>query len=991
MLSCIREDFGEQVVPGDEVWYEFDFGRKNFDRVQINTKATLDIMQESRVLNMYVFLFTADGNRIYSRHFDKTNKKETISEVTGADANCWFVYTDANGYTGGTIRIKAPQISNGTIYLIANLDEDMMNISSDLLNTVTDIKEIEALNVNLMQATTSRNGYFPMVGKLEGVKVNNTSINAGTAYLERLDAKVTLNIKLAENETLRAFKPEMCVIRNIPAGSRVVNTSVPDDYEAAGYFDAEMTFDEETTDADGNVNSATCSFYMLENRESHNRKNTVSTYHERNRRIKHDDGSYNSSEGLWLNAPENATYIEIHGEIHMMINTSDTGLQELIGEVVYYIHLGDFARDINNYDILRNTHYTYNVTINGVNDIRVEVESGIENQSGSTGHVYSAIESHYTYDAHYGQLVFTMNAEEINLSAMTFYVKTPFGREGTPDLPGGGYDISDLDYKWVKFLVNEIDPNTKCYSYNNRTYPGDENQMLISQGRSERMLNVVELLDFIRTEKLKYEEYKANGFVGENPSAFLKNQEGKYIINLTAFVDEFYYEEHPVDNVAITWKDFVNQPNRIMHILSSTKSSLDGSSSVTGSIITFRQRSIQTPYNLSKAEISTAFGCEMVDETRHLNLTFYENDDSYKGKDFGNNSVSNGLYNTACLLNLFNNGKFKTGAQRERWDTYMNYNVPNVSDETNANHFMKENMKCMRYSVLSRNRDNNGNGYIDPEELRWYISPLEQIYTLYVGGLGLNSEAQLYPASLASLPNEQVNGLWQWRNHIVCSNQTTITSSDQYIDKYWPDMLWAEEGVSISGYAQEWSKPALKSIRCVRNLGVDIPTETSISDKSSNVPDPIIVATDKGNGVYSFDLSRVNDKSVRFYTTHELIPNNENGESSQTYYGFETYKEFTSFSGSYMDIKNMLESGGSPCPEGYRVPNVREAAIMSLFCPSQWWGSNQILSCSYYSHGSLGGALYYDSNTVTWTFMNKYITISGGVNSLRCVKDVDLR
>lgn len=989
MLACTREEFIVPEVTGEDVWYDIDFGHNSFEKIEINTKATLDIVQESRVLNMYVFLFTKDGNRIYSRYFDKNNKKETVNEVTNADQNCWYGYTNDNGYTGGTIRIKAPKASDAILYLIANLDQDMMNISSDLLNTVTSISELESLNVNLLQSTTSRNGYFPMVGKLEGVTVNNTSISAGTALLERLDSKVTLNIKLAENETLKNFIPELCIIRNLPSGSRVVNTSGIQDYEEAGYFNSELTFEKETTDGSGNTVGASCSFYMLENRESSNRKNTVSNYHYRDTRIKNADGSYNNANGMWLNAPENGTYLEIKGEIQMEINTAETGMQELIGEVTYYVHLGNFKEDINNYDILRNTHYTYNITIHGVDDIRVEVETDVENQSGATGHIYSAIESHYTFDSHYGQMVFCMNAEQLDTDAMTFYVKTPFGREGTPELSGGGYNISDLDYQWVKFLVNEVDASTQSYSANNRTYPGDENQMLIAQGKSERLMNVVELLDFIKKEKEKFNDYKSNGFTGENPSAFLRDASGKYLIYITAFVNEYYYEEHPTENTSISWKDFVNQPNRLMHILSDTKSSLDGASSVTGSIVTFRQRSIQTPYNLSKANVATAFGCEMVDETRDLNLTFYENDEEYRGKDLGNNSVSNGLYNTACLWNLFNNGSFKSGAQREKWETYLNYNVTNISEDSYRNHFLRDDKKCMRYSALSRNRDNNGNGYIDPEEVRWYITPLQQLYTLYIGDLGMNSEAQLYPVSLASLPNQQVNGVWLWRNHIVCSNQTTITSSGQYGDKYWPDMLWAEEGVSVSGYGQEWQKPANKSIRCVRNLGMEPPTETSISDKSANIPDPIIYANDMGNGVYRFDLSNVNEKSVRYYTTHELIPNDENGESSRTYYGFETYKEFTPYSGSYADLKNNLELGNSPCPDGYRVPNVREAAIMSLYCSSQWWEDKNIYCCSYYSHGSLGGNLYYDSGTITWTFQNKYITMSGGVDSFRCVKDID--
>ena len=87
-------------------------------------------------------------------------------------------------------------------------------------------------------------------------------------------------------------------------------------------------------------------------------------------------------------------------------------------------------------------------------------------------------------------------------------------------------------------------------------------------------------------------------------------------------------------------------------------------------------------------------------------------------------------------------------------------------------------------------------------------------------------------------------------------------------------MLWAEEGVSVSGYGQEWSKPAYNSIRCVRNLGLPSPTETSIADKNANIPESIIIAENAGGGVYRFDLTNVNDNSVRYYTTHELIPNN---------------------------------------------------------------------------------------------------------------------
>lgn len=989
--SCTEDELMKQSVIGKETWVSFDFGHQSFDEVEINARATLDIVPESRVLNMFVYVFTQDGQRIYSHYFDKDNKKDDANTVTSSDANCWYVNTTTTGKTTGTVRIKAPQVTEAILYLVANLDEDMMNVSSERLNTVRTLDELEGLTVDLKQHTASRNGYFPMTAKVTGVTITQTEIQAATAYLERLDAKVTVNIALADTgTTLKAFIPDVCRVVNLPGGSMVANVS--NDYEEAGYFTCDVNFDEQGTDDEGNITTASCSFYMLENRESSHKKDTVLSYHNRDLRIKNADGSYNTTNGLWLKAPENATYLEIHGELQMEVNTSTTGIQELIGDVIYYVHLGDFGEDINDYDVKRNTHYTYNITIYGVDKIRVEVENDKEEQSGATGHVYSSTETQYTFDAHYGQRVFSFNADEVGLEAMTFYVKTPFGREGTPET-ANGYDVSDLDYQWVKFLVNKMDTSsTSSYSYShyNRIYPGDNSEMLIKEGSEERLMNVAELLAYVKEEKEKYDTWKANGYEGSNPCAFLKEGD-EYRLYVTAFVNEYYYETHPTDQQSISWKEFVNQPNRLMHILCQTQVSKDGASSVTGSVITIRQRSIQTPYNLNKEGLTSAFGCEIVDETRDAGLGFYE--DGYTTTDHGNYSTENGLYNTACLWELFNlsesDGSKTATSYRDttvRWDTYLNYEQPN----DNENFFMKSDKTCMRYAPMTRNRDNNGNGYIDPEEVRWYIAPLEQLYALYIGELGINSEAQLYPSYLASLDSAKVNGVYPWRNHIVCSNQTTVANT-QYVNKYWPDLLWAEEGVSLSGYGKDngWGKPAPYSIRCTRNLGMDDATSTTIINNKQNIPTPIINVTNSGN-VYRFDLSNVNDKSVRFYTTHELIPSNEYAESSRIYYGFETYTGFTtSDSYDYNTLKANLEAGESPCPDGYRIPNVREAALMSVFCPASWWNGYNILSCNYYSHGEWGTK--YDTNngiiTTTWIFGCKYVSLSGSANRLIPVRD----
>ena len=81
-------------------------------------------------------------------------------------------------------------------------------------------------------------------------------------------------------------------------------------------------------------------------------------------------------------------------------------------------------------------------------------------------------------------------------------------------------------------------------------------------------------------------------------------------IYVTAFVDEFYYDKHPIsgESSQTLWKDFVNVPNRIMHILCDSRSSFDEESTSTGSVVTIRQRSIQTPYSTT-GDCPTAWGC----------------------------------------------------------------------------------------------------------------------------------------------------------------------------------------------------------------------------------------------------------------------------------------------------------------------------------------------------------------------------------------------
>lgn len=99
-----------------------------FDEVQITTRSTLGQVAESRVSNLYVFLFDQNGNRVAGHFFDNSNKRDSHSSVISANVNCWMVdnqLSSTEPKTTGTIRMKVPQLTGGEICIVANLDTDI--------------------------------------------------------------------------------------------------------------------------------------------------------------------------------------------------------------------------------------------------------------------------------------------------------------------------------------------------------------------------------------------------------------------------------------------------------------------------------------------------------------------------------------------------------------------------------------------------------------------------------------------------------------------------------------------------------------------------------------------------------------------------------------------------------------------------------------------------------------------------------------------------
>lgn len=1062
--SCVEESLVPPSVGDKEVIVDLDFGGSAFDMVHVGTKATLDVVPESRVSNMFVFIFVGE-KRYYAHYFDKEDLKASIEEVRGSSLNCWFVdqmISATDAATNGVLRIKCPSLTGGQIYVMANIDADMVNVSPEKLNTVTTLSQLKALSAVLNQEITSRNGLFPMAGVSEPVDISSAGIfKSGTSdavkiTLERFDAKVKVNFRVATDKELSAdeggivttqrlkeFRPESWCVRNLPKGCYIIPQAT--DAEE-GYFDTTpVIFETNETGSfvvDGVTVSSTIngfSFYMLENRETP--KNEVTKFSKREQKNKDASGHFDSSSGVWTNAPENGTYLEVKGEVVMEVDVSNEAkTQQLAADVTYYIHLGDVNSDINDYSINRNTIYTYTVTIKGVNSIEVEVKTSytdaglpaqpsdvIENEPGAEGMVYIAKESIFTFDAHYGQRVFAFDAAYIDPATVTWYVKTPFGKEGTPDKVGDTEVPSGMDYKWVHFMVNNLNPDSKysytyngtpgsaildepAYSHDNMPYPGDS---------STKLMDVVEFTKFIKEQKRAYDAGNPNAFRTEfdqewfdwynskHPGAEVTNPsstDGPWLrdrIYITVFVDEYYYYFDPItgDSDPLLWKRFVNQPNRLMHILCDNQKSLDKASSATGSVITLRQRSIQTPYNIEQADVLSGWGCETEDENADSYLWFFDTSESMSvgptsNTILGNTAVHNGLYNTARLWGV-------TGTDNTwhdvSWSTYLDYNRKNDYVGNNGYNivFLKDDNAVLRYSAMMRNRDNNGNGVIDPEEIRWYTASLGQLQFLYFGELGLNEDAILYPEKYSNATGQYNSphpyaGADKWRCHIISSTANSGSSV--------PRILWAEEGLSVSNYREDvsWGMKAPYSVKCVRNLGFDAQTSTKAyylaadPDAEVNRPQNMVNVT-YSDGVYKFDMTNINEASKRFYTSVELEPYDEESEMARIYQGFETGALVSGAVSNYSDLKSKLVAGETICPDGYRVPNVRELGVMYILCDNaNWWENKFIMTSTYYSLGPLGKGKDTSTGNTKQSWAAKYgdvFTLAPYGGTVRCVRD----
>ena len=1051
---------------------------------------------------------SASSKKIYGHYFDSGNLNATsesnywtVTNMSAANdpATNGTIHFRTSAKTGCTL-VAVANMNPNDLDVSAGLLSTIQTFG-DLQGVVaTQVRSEIAANSGFFLMTGQIDG-VDIVADNEHPD-DPVSISPGLS-LSRLYAKVTFNVRVAKNpdpsksaSLVRSFVPYKWKVVNVPTCAYLLERDGDDaaDTPEELFETEELGFETETLTSDANdfysdgvtkVSIHSFSFYMMENR--HAPSDGITTYADRERREKPDPYTATTffDNGGYVYTDPLSAYVVLTGKIVMGttatvgegVNAHTNENATLDANVRYEIHLGNFSSDVTDFNTERNYNYVYNIYIGGAESIKAEVEaykngSIEEPEPGATGRVVVALEKVFDSDCHYSTQVISFHANYMDPNNISWYVESPFNPDGVggSDVSSGLVSLSDIDYHWVEFFVNAKDDSGVYYSdrrvkYYPYDYDGPEFHELngdpIPHGDPRRTMYVDELVSFLRSEKVQYDIDRAKmalepGDPGYDPDYVpqhhFDNDPGPDgpKISVTAFIDEYYYTVHPITKEydPTLWKQIVNHPMRRMHILASSATSADKESTMIGSSFTIQQRSIQSIYAVHEtAGLQSAWGMEFTDDNNETGLADYWKNENFE--DCGNTSTTNGRLNTLKLWGVLDKDG-NENAVGERWDKYLNLYGTNETphlwdknDPENPNPAVND-YNYLRYSCLSRNRDNDGDGIIDADEIRWYMAADVQLIGVFMGSYGIEGDARLYQRSAADQANSNKD---KWRQHVIASNRYVNTEADSLNSNKYARVVWAEEGANGSSLAVKDKNLQTSKFgtRCVRNLGYYVEggerKDITLTDNPNVEPDPYIIMTRKrlnedgtvtspytGNyddrTFYEFDCSRINVASLRDPVDHELIGHDENSKmaclsskfvtapvinlvdlNSKGSYSFnnKTYnlKQIQSLNRYLDDSFPDLDANFSVCPEGYRLPNVREISIIwTALSPLEtgdgteagYLGSNgtNMPARTHWSKG-VEGTMLKVNNAWGWAMNSKHLLMANtgnGVSKPRCVKDL---
>lgn len=883
---------------------------------EISTRAT--DLQETKVSEIALF-FYRDGN-----YLDKPKKVIRLSQSNlvlskNNPSSTNYIYTanipEDAGLTSGNYFLYAVANYNSSTFGDVEMSK-LEKLSLAQLQNFLITKSNE--DIQMIEESLLMSGVYGSDGRITLKESGNNNFK-DNIHLRRITAKIIFNLTA---ESGISFQPKTYSVYNCAkkctlferSGWEGANGSFPGSLGSVATADSDFS-DKLNVDMSGETGM---SFYLLENVQ--NAKNTATTQKDREKHVSASDQSF-------LNAPENGTYVVIKGIYNGPISalasdeiSSEVSSTQVSGEVSYTIHLGDFsttAGGYDNYSVRRNTKYIYNVKITGVKSIYTEASVSSDDygkyDSGAEGTLInlSAGTTNITVDSHFETIMVKMpsgtSAEEYSLK-----LDTPKGEF----IYTQNSNTSAADVSWIKFIKPGSSTSLPPYDPKKSTY-------------------IFGLLADMK-------ENGANG--GDYYIA-----DGEYYYT-AAFLDEYYYND-------LKLAQFVNAPEREMTLATTIAVSPDKKSSYAVTpIFSIRQQSIKSMYNLALEDSDPSFnpfGIEILEEFSAVtwNGTKY-NDDSFDS----NSSETNGRSNFSKILS------------DRQWSTYVNSEHFGHFDNSTLLNSDAMIRNYARSQCLSRNRDENGDGIIADDEIKWYLPALQQALTIWYGYPSLGNDAKLF---------------------IDYQGYFTSTLKDQ--QRVW----YIDEGVSFGGYsgANRWlfgyggsstNATGLLGVRCARTL------------KNSSVGPTATTEIDPKTKVIS--LKTLGKESVRTSTvTGEYSSHIRNEEPDKLPVAFQVADGYVSdATGNQLFTLTQVQEG-SLCHDyyaqggenvgegGWRVPNEREFGLMVKHSTEGGYSMDDCMARTQYIRR-------FDDNPITsGYFYSTNLNTDGlqvpNTHKVRCVRD----
>ena len=975
--SCTDEEIfqGSGVTEGVPTTVDISVG------TAANTAKTRSVLLESeerKIYNLYLWVFNSSGNVEYSREYSRADLIQAATDLTTSTGE-----VDADAPTSmGLLKNISLTTGKKTLFLLGNYKSDadgLFHVESEVLNGISKYSDLEKVRAAMTVHTLFRPNGNLLMSLTQTVMVS-TATKQIEVSLKRSEAKITLNLQTIAGLT---FEPGTYRLGNVPGSTFIAEHAKGADQTAswdADGVDKKSYWVSEYFQFEGDADNVTTSFYMPENRKVAKKAISPASpgysaerkgYDLRQKQLKSPVAGAtdkpNLQNGETEYAPDLAPYIEFTGELRQNLATGDTST-ERFGRVTYRIYLGYTAENdpVNDYDIERNVHYTYNVTIKGMNDLVVEAKSDKakeeESAPGVEGLVYDAHRS-FNFDCHYEQGLMRFKKDELAIfnpdgtlkddAMISFAIRTPFcdkiisyTKAELEQLKNNNYIPSKekkADTNWLKFYIH---PSTLADN-------GNEDMQYFSD-TGANLLSLEQFLYRLMNEP----DYVFNAASG--------------LCKVTVYANEYFYEQNPMQENAPKdknlWKTFANSPDRTFDLLVNTSHEIspDGQSRYHQAIVTIRQMSIKTVF-VNSPDGMRVWGVENVNETPDLDWSVRAPSEP---DAFYNKYYSNGWANTWSLMSRRTGGltdnimpdPMLRGKEKTLWQVMTKVNNAKLTLSMDHTNLAMKNYHATYacFTPFLRNRDNNRDGQMQANEMQWYIPSVCETNMLYVAERVLPLKSRL----VGHAPSDNATALFTSRAFMGSTNLTLNSPNT---------IIFVEESHSMTPiYNFDYQKTAspgertpFSDVRLIRDLGI---LETSedhsyhLDEIAKELSKTLINKwTEDEYLIFRADnLPSNTTRSAR--AIYELPAHNETSQINTIYQkGFEVAKYIANRidkrkdldnpnrSGEYYyetwtTLMNDIEKGNSPCAYYYqkpdksdlgtwRLPNEAELMIMagSLF------------------------------------------------------------